>query len=1203
MRTDVMGMQQLMRIFCVIVFVLLLLLVSTTPTSAEVGDALMSGGYKSVTAGGSWYLSEGYILKVEEVSVAREQVWVTIWKHGEMVDSQVVHVDETFAYETEIGGDEYTILRTTVETIKTISSNTIVTFKSVYQYSDGSNDPVATPTTVSANATPTPTEDGGEGNLVEYDLPVIATGGSFNLRDGYALSAPQIDTESNRAWLTLSKDGKEIGSKVLDIGETYSYTADDGHLLMEAEMKGAFRSTDTNMVQLAWIRQYQVSGGAVRFTPTPTPAHASTTARRATTNERADTSTDRAEVEERVETAAPNKGHQIAEAAKGAALKQYGTIAAALVVAVIGLSTTSKYRSKQKESARKSAQSAISGASSNPGCTSKTRLGSANSAFQSEKYSEALTLAQEAMALHSDEKKLFNRLDGMDNSVTPSGTINAIKSEIRSAKFGEADRMIKEALAKNEFDEHERKVRKAEQSIEEAKNKGVEVPPVVSDLLDKVKGALENHEYQKIGETTAAILTKVGDATEKHDQQRRAKDEINAAKRELTRIEEIGVPSAEFREMLDRAEDACEKGDHHDSYNIAKECINRSKEKADEHAKAKNEVESAKRELTRIEEIGIPSAELREILNKAESAFNDENYRNAAVLATECISRVNGQADKHAKARSEIESARRELDRIAIVESLMQELNEQLKGAGDAFRNDEYDKAYTLANGCISDATSINNKRKKSEDKLNTAKQRLEKKEALGIPMHDLNGRLAEAGEAYQRGSYDDALQHAHGCISAAEEATDLYKPEIAIAFPEDMQYNVWRRMKLVLENTGTMHAKNVRLDIKKAFEIRNLDAVPVIEAGTQVELEVIMRPTESGDVPVDYALEFTDPLDRGYKLEDTQWLKVLTEARYSAGTDEGYSTQYGGKVEIRRGYEVLGNNDLRFGIRVINDTGFTIIDVQTILDYPNTLFSLRGDVVQNIGNIGPGGKRTARYELTPLGCVHQEKLNAIVAYQDHTGKKRTVQMTPKEVHCVCPFLRESAITEGEFAELAAASKYIEEGLSFSGIGVSEIADFVKESCSHRLYLIGEHEHEGGVILSLAGESIGEKAYYLLTAVVGEYEGVTQVALRAYSDKTHGLRGFLNEMTGSLRQLVGSVQSAREIGVIEKKQVINIIDSVVQRTSFSGGGDVEVNVKGSVVQRSNVGSRACPNCGAKVQEGAEFCTECGDRVDVRSGHE
>jgi hypothetical protein len=288
--------------------------------------------------------------------------------------------------------------------------------------------------------------------------------------------------------------------------------------------------------------------------------------------------------------------------------------------------------------------------------------------------------------------------------------------------------------------------------------------------------------------------------------------------------------------------------------------------------------------------------------------------------------------------------------------------------------------------------------------------------------------------------------------------------------------------------------------------------------------------------------------------------------------------TKESAAIEVRRGYEVLQNNDIRFGIRVINPISYLIADVETILDYPRTLFSLKGDVVQTLANIPPNGERTAKYVLTPRGCVHNEAIGATIIYRDHTGKRCTVQMRGKEVHCVYPFLREKSLTEGEFAELAAESGHIEEGLSFSGIGISEVASFIKESCTHRLHTAGEHEIDNTIVLNLADESIGEGAYYLLTAVIQPYKekDVTRIALRAYSDKPYGLHGFLNEIVGSIRHLVGSVQSAKEIGIIEENQVINIIDAVVQRTSFGGvgqGGNTKVNIKDSVVHRSDLDGR------------------------------
>ena len=273
--------------------------------------------------------------------------------------------------------------------------------------------------------------------------------------------------------------------------------------------------------------------------------------------------------------------------------------------------------------------------------------------------------------------------------------------------------------------------------------------------------------------------------------------------------------------------------------------------------------------------------------------------------------------------------------------------------------------------------------------------------------------------------------------------------------------------------------------------------------------------------------------------------------------------------IEIKRGYEVLPDNNVRFGIRVINISEFLIFDVDVILDYSESLFNLDGNTIQNLGIINPTVPRTAEFILKPQGCIHKEEIAATVRYKDHTGKRYTLDMRPKEVHCVCPFLKGKPMNRGEFVELSESGHKAEAGLNFQGVDAARLTSFLLEICKSRHYKVDEHSIEGGTILYLASESIGEKAYYLLTAYIKEIDGLTQVMLRAVSDKPHGLNGFLNEMVGSIRHIVHTVQSAREIGIIKKEQVINIIDSVVQRTSFSGGeGAAEVNIKDSVVHRT-----------------------------------
>ena len=273
--------------------------------------------------------------------------------------------------------------------------------------------------------------------------------------------------------------------------------------------------------------------------------------------------------------------------------------------------------------------------------------------------------------------------------------------------------------------------------------------------------------------------------------------------------------------------------------------------------------------------------------------------------------------------------------------------------------------------------------------------------------------------------------------------------------------------------------------------------------------------------------------------------------------------------VEIKRGYEVLPDNNVRFGIRITNNSDFAISDVEVTLDYPKSLFDLEGNRIQNLGNIPPEKTHTTEFILKPLGCVHKVNIDALLSYRDTKWNRQRVEMHPKEVHCVCPFLNGKAMPKAEFLKLSSAGHSTETGVNFKGVSIERLASYLLQTCKSRYHKVDDYSVDGGRILYLASESIGDEAYYLLTVLIKKDDELTQVMLRAVSDKPHGLNGFLNETITELRHVVNTVQSAQEIGIIKKEQVINIIDSVVQRTSFGETKDIaSVNIRDSIVQRT-----------------------------------
>jgi hypothetical protein len=58
--------------------------------------------------------------------------------------------------------------------------------------------------------------------------------------------------------------------------------------------------------------------------------------------------------------------------------------------------------------------------------------------------------------------------------------------------------------------------------------------------------------------------------------------------------------------------------------------------------------------------------------------------------------------------------------------------------------------------------------------------------------------------------------------------------------------------------------------------------------------------------------------------------------------------------LDIKRGYEILPNNNVTFGIKVTNNTDSVVSDVQVILDYNESLFSLQNERILKLDNIPP---------------------------------------------------------------------------------------------------------------------------------------------------------------------------------------------------------------------------------------------------------
>ena len=120
--------------------------------------------------------------------------------------------------------------------------------------------------------------------------------------------------------------------------------------------------------------------------------------------------------------------------------------------------------------------------------------------------------------------------------------------------------------------------------------------------------------------------------------------------------------------------------------------------------------------------------------------------------------------------------------------------------------------------------------------------------------------------------------------------------------------------------------------------------------------------------------------------------------------------------VKIRRGGEFVGNR-MRFKVKVLNDSEFTITDVTIFLiSYPHKALKIVNDDDRiQYAKIEPNGFRSPQFEFLPTqDCVRGEVI-AGASYVDERGQAHTLTAKPFIIRSVCDLLQPETISESEF--------------------------------------------------------------------------------------------------------------------------------------------------------------------------------------------
>ena len=253
---------------------------------------------------------------------------------------------------------------------------------------------------------------------------------------------------------------------------------------------------------------------------------------------------------------------------------------------------------------------------------------------------------------------------------------------------------------------------------------------------------------------------------------------------------------------------------------------------------ALNQIKVAKEYLEKAEKLDCPVQEAKDMLYKAQYAFKSKYYKNAKNEAQQCVEFVNAAVKTYEEVQARKEREKQEL------EQLRNEVAEQIK----------------------------------------IARHLLEKSKKLGNPTPlDAEQLLKTAHRFFDEKKYAAAKEDVQYLTNVIKRLIEESKPEITLELPSRMQHNVWKCRDITVANNGTAHAKNIAISFSKALEARELKTIPQLKVGEEKTLHLRTRPTEEGDVPIDYIIQFTDLQEGTYKIKDTTIIPISREPEIPA--------------------------------------------------------------------------------------------------------------------------------------------------------------------------------------------------------------------------------------------------------------------------------------------------------------------------------
>jgi len=543
-------------------------------------------------------------------------------------------------------------------------------------------------------------------------------------------------------------------------------------------------------------------------------------------------------------------------------------------------------------------------------------LSQAEAMFQEEDFSSVEEYIKKAESAAEDSRQMFFSQKFSNDILLTQRFIMDVKDMGGDVQgpLEELD-LANTALKNKEFeavDEHLESTRKMLDDIKEkqvVKNTENRIADLEDSLRDLEKTGLDLSDAQAMVEEAKTALA-ADDLKDVNFKIAKAEDIINKLRDEylsselkvsianiqvsIDKLKNLGKDVTSAQENLDQAKRMIEEG----KFGEAKSFMSKSKATLEE---VKEEVyqkdwltgfESAKQLLQDAKALGIDTSTFEQELNDAEKHADEGELAEAKTKLTQSEQKLREIYETSMQDLAQKTIAKVE-DFISSTKSLGVDLTdtaEYMDKVKQALAAKEFDKVNTMTSDIEKQVDLSREKfiEQKIVDEIDPIKDDLEAAREIGATVRDAEEYLETATQSFKDANFEKALkfvERAKNFVARSRERVIKENhPRVDVRLvSSEFQDNEWNKLSMQVENNGVIDAKDVRFIFTGDYmEFREPPTIPLLKVGQPMNIEVGVKPTTAGEIPMEMKLfYYRDFDDNEYTLEEERQFDVKNKGAY----------------------------------------------------------------------------------------------------------------------------------------------------------------------------------------------------------------------------------------------------------------------------------------------------------------------------------